>query len=138
MIARGAVRPGDFAGDGLGLVRDVLRGIVAAGRAIADRTGDRQGLVRDRDGATALAPHSGAMTEHERLRHALDGYAADDIRVMLEGHSPGAGAARRKSERIDQLTRLLADPAFARRAASALSPLGRRALGIVRRYGRTS
>ncbi|HET8628436.1 MAG TPA: helicase-associated domain-containing protein [Thermomicrobiales bacterium] len=78
------------------------------------------------------------MTERERLRTALDGYAADDIRAMLEGHSPGAGAVRRKSERIDQLTRLLVDPAFARRAVSALSPLGRRALGIVRRAGRTS
>lgn len=79
-----------------------------------------------------------AGKQRERLRNALDGYAASDIAAMLEAHSPGAGAARRKSERIDQLVRILADPEFIRRAVSLLTPLGRSLLAVAARAERIS
>src|SRR4051812_15761757 len=76
--------------------------------------------------------------EREKLRSALDGYAAVDIGNMLEALSPGASANRRKAERIEVLVRLLTDPAFAPRALGTLTPLGRRLLGVARGSGRTS
>ena len=78
------------------------------------------------------------LSETDRLRAALNGYAATDVGTMLESLSPGAGANRRKAERIEVLIRLLTDPAVARRAVGALSPLGRRLLGIARRTRQTS
>jgi hypothetical protein len=78
------------------------------------------------------------LSEREKLRAALDGYNATDIGVMLEALSPGAGANRRKAERIEVLLRLLLDPSFASRAVATLSPFGRRLLGVARRTGRTS
>lgn len=78
------------------------------------------------------------LSEREKLRAALDGYNATDIGVMLEGLSPGAGANRRKAERIEVLLRLLLDPAFAQRAIATITPFGRRLLGVARRTGRTS
>lgn len=79
-----------------------------------------------------------ALPERQRLRQALDGYAAEDIGRMLEFHSPGASAARRKAERIEQLVAILTDPQYARRAVAGLTPLSRRLLGIVRHAGRIS
>lgn len=78
------------------------------------------------------------FSDREKLRAALDGYNATDIGVMLEAISPGAGANRRKAERIDVLLRLLLDPAFAPRALATLTPLGRRLIGVARRTGTTS
>ena len=76
--------------------------------------------------------------ERERLRAALDKYGADDIATMHGLHGPGIGAARRKAERVEQLTRALADPEYARRAVAVLSPLGRRLLAVARHHDRTS
>lgn len=78
------------------------------------------------------------LSEREKLRAALDGYNATDIGVMLEALSPGAGANRRKAERIEVLLRLLLDRAFVQRTLATLSPFGRRLLGVARRGGRTS
>jgi hypothetical protein len=88
----------------------------------------------------APAPPARLSTEQERekLRAALDGYAAVDIGNMLDALSPGAGANRRKAERIETLIRLLTDPAFAPRALGMLTPLARRLLGVARRNGRTT
>lgn len=85
-----------------------------------------------------MATGAPVARERERLRGILDGYAAADIGAMLESHSPGAGAARRKAERIDQLVDILADPEFARRAVATLSPLARQLLGIAARVERVS
>ncbi len=79
-----------------------------------------------------------AAQEPDRLRAALDGYAAVDVGTMLEGLSPGAGASRRKGERVEVLIRLLTDPAFAPRALGTLTSLGRRLLAVVRAEGRTT
>ncbi|HEU5329881.1 MAG TPA: helicase-associated domain-containing protein [Thermomicrobiales bacterium] len=81
---------------------------------------------------------TGLAQDREQLRAAFDSYAAADVAAMLEALSPGAGATRRKAERIEHLMQLLTDSAFARRAVGALSPLGRRLLGALRRTGRTS
>lgn len=90
-------------------------------------------------GITSGSPLGTAhLSEREKLRSALDGYNATDIGVMLEALSPGAGANRRKAERIEVLLRLLLDPAFASRAVATISPFGRRLLGVARRTGRTS
>src|SRR6476620_8708320 len=83
---------------------------------------------------TPLTPEE----EQEKLRAALDGYAAVDIGVMLEALSPGAAANRRKSERIGVLVRLLTDPAATPRALGTLTPLARRLLGVVGRGGSTT
>lgn len=85
-----------------------------------------------------MTPPAGALQERERLRVALDGYAADDLKAMLDRYSPGAGATRRKAERVAYLVDLLTDEDYAHRTVGSLSPLGRRFLGIVREYGRTS
>lgn len=87
------------------------------------------------NGGPSLAP---PLSEREKLRAALDGYNAADIGAMLEAISPGAGANRRKAERIEVLLRLLLDPAFVRRALATIGPLGRRLLGVARRTGSTS
>lgn len=68
--------------------------------------------------------------EAERLRSAFEGYAAVDIGAILDALSPGAGANRRKAERIEALLRLLLTPDFAARALGTLSPLGRRLLRV--------
>jgi hypothetical protein len=86
----------------------------------------------------ALADRPTVDQEREKLRAALDGYAAVDIGNMLEALSPGASANRRKAERVEVLVRLLTDPTFAPRALGTLTPLGRRLLGVARRGGRTS
>ena len=87
-------------------------------------------------GGPSLA--SSPLSEREKLRAALDGYNAADIGAMLEALSPGAGANRRKAERIEVLLRLLLDPAFCSRTLATVSPFGRRLLGVARRTGRTS
>jgi hypothetical protein len=76
--------------------------------------------------------------EREKLRAALDGYAAVDIGVMLDGLSPGATANRRKAERIEVLVRLLTDRSATPSALGTLSPLARRLLGVARRTDRTT
>ncbi len=76
--------------------------------------------------------------EREKLRAALDGYAAVDIGVMLDGLSPGATANRRKAERIEVLVRLLTDRSATPSALGTLSPLARRLLGVARRSDRTT
>ena len=78
------------------------------------------------------------LSEREKLRAALDGYNATDIGAMLEALSPGAGANRRKAERIEVLLRLLLDLSFVQRTLATVSPFGRRLLGVARRTGRTS
>src|SRR5262245_50687008 len=88
--------------------------------------------------APALPGRLTVDQEREKLRGALDGYAAVDIGNMLDALSPGASANRRKAERVEVLVRLLTDPAFAPRALGTLTPLGRRLLGVARREGRTS
>ena len=47
-----------------------------------------------------LPGHPTVDQEREKLRSALDGYAAVDIGNMLEALSPGASANRRKAERL--------------------------------------
>jgi hypothetical protein len=85
-------------------------------------------------------PISPPITQHdeEKLRAALDGYAAVDVGTILETLSPGAAANRRKAERVGVLVRLLADPAAARLALGNLTPLARRLLGVAGRTEQTS
>jgi len=71
-----------------------------------------------------------AIAELDRLRSAFDGYAAVDVGAILDALSPGAGASRRKAERIDALARLLIAPEFASRLLGALTVLGRRLLRV--------
>lgn len=70
------------------------------------------------------------VAESERLRSAFGSYAAVDIGAILEAISPGAGAHRRKAERIEALIHLLITPDFAARVLGTVSPLGRRLLRI--------
>src|SRR3954447_8991645 len=107
----------------------------AAGRLYP--AGDQRGALMT--GTVPMLPDRPTVDqEREKLRGALDGYAAVDIGNMLEALSPGASANRRKAERIEVLVRLLTDPAFAPRALGTLTPLGRRLLGVARGSGRTS
>jgi len=71
-----------------------------------------------------------AVAELARLRSAFEGYAAVDIGAILDVLSPGAGASRRKAERIEALARLLITPEFASRLLGTLTPLGRRLLRV--------
>jgi hypothetical protein len=75
-------------------------------------------------------PPPWAVAELGRLRAAFDGYAAVDIGAILDVLSPGAGASRRKGERIAALSSLLITPEFASRLLGALTPLGRRLLRV--------
>jgi hypothetical protein len=70
------------------------------------------------------------IAEFDRFRAAFEGYAAIDIGAILDALSPGAGASRRKAERIDALARLLITPEFASRLLGSLTPLGRRLLRV--------
>lgn len=71
-----------------------------------------------------------ALAEFDRLRAAFSGYAAVDVGAILDALSPGAGASRRKAERIDALARLLITPEFASRLLGTLTSLGRRLLRV--------
>ena len=71
-----------------------------------------------------------AVDELDRLRAAFASYAAVDVGAILDALSPGAGASRRKAERIDALARLLITPEFASRLLGTLTSLGRRLLRV--------
>ncbi len=75
-------------------------------------------------------PPPWAVAEFDRLRAAFEGYAAVDIGAILDALSPGAGASRRKAERVDALARLLITPEFASRLLGTLTALGRRLLRV--------
>lgn len=85
-----------------------------------------------------MTPGDALSRDRERLRATLNNYASDDLERMLERYSPGAGAGRRRAERVEQLALILSDSRFARRAVAELSAAQLRPLRIVQRYGRAS